>query len=333
MCVYMCGSSRSGSRRLKLPLLGTTREHLPRFCTQERWPGRARLEMEHGRRRSYQVCGHAGCRNWIWDDRVREGCVCRQCGSAWTKPQQGYAARSPAPRAHPRWKINKSVTPPPGLWRGSGKTAKIQKQTGDLLLSSWNKLDATLQGKLKELGISPPQEDREPDLEAVLKGNLSQLPAPVKELVEKITKPQPPTEKDVATKLKQQVSTLRDLSHRKQNLQTKIDATKKAFQDLLEEMKSIQSKIAQEQAELNTTSTAYMSLVSKQPDPVQLSEDADMKDPVPEAVAGFISTLGVNLTQAQHDQLKTMLERPPATNEEDPKRRKKADEEKDQSCG
>ena len=222
------------------------------------------------------------------------------------------------------------VTPPPGLWHGSGKTSKIQKQTGDF---SWDKLDTTLQGKLKELGISPPQEAREPDLEAVLKDNLSQLPAPVKELVEKITKPQPPTEKDVATKLKQQVSTLRDLSHRKQNLQTKIDATKKAFQDLLEEMKTIQSKIEQEQAELNTTSTAYMSLVSKQPDPVQLSEDADMKDPVPEAVAGFISTLGVNLTQAQHDQLKTMLKRPPATNEEDPKRRKTADEEKDQSCG
>ena len=191
----------------------------------------------------------------------------------------------------------------------------------------------TLQGKLKELGISPPQEAAEPDLEAVLKDNLSQLPAPVKELVEKITKPQPPTEKDVAIKLKQQVSTLRDLSNRKQTLQTKIDATKKAFQDLLEEMKTIQSKIEQEQAELNTTSTAYMSLVSKQPDPVQLSEDADMKDPVPEAVAGFISTLGVNLTQAQHDQLKTMLKRPPATNEEDPKRRKTADEEKDQSCG
>lgn len=39
--------------------------------------------------------------------------------------------------------------------------------------------------------------------------------------------------KDVANKLKQQVSTLRDLSHRKQNLQNKIDATKKAFKSYL----------------------------------------------------------------------------------------------------
>ena len=259
--------------------------------------------MEWGKRRSYQLCGHLGCRNWIWEDRVREGRVCRQCGNTWAKPTQGYAARSPTPRNNARWKNRRSLTPPPGLWNGAGpRTSKLQKQTGDLLLSSWDKLDSTLQQKLTELGIAPPTTNPEPDLKDVLRDNLSQRPGPVKELVERITKPQPPTEKDVAIKLKQQVSTLRDLSHRKQTLQSKIDATKKAFQELLDEMKSIQSKIEQEQAELNTTSTAYMSLVSKQPDPVQLSEDADMKDPVPEAVAGFISTLGVNLTQEQRDQ-------------------------------
>ena len=38
-----------------------------------------------------------------------------------------------------------------------------------------------------------------------------------------------------------------------------------------------------------------------------------MKDPVPEAAAGFISTLGVSLTQEQRDQLKTMLKRPPSS--------------------
>ena len=138
-----------------------------------------------------------------------------------------------------------------------------------------------MQQKLTEIGITPSPPSPELDLKDALRDNLAQLPAPVKELVERITKPQPPLEKDAANKLKQQVSTLRDLSQTKQTLQSKIDATKKAFQDLLDEMKNIQSKIEQEQAELNSTSTAYMSLVSKQPDPVQLSEDADMKDPVP----------------------------------------------------
>lgn len=55
--------------------------------------------------------------------------------------------------------------------------------------------------------------------------------------MEKLTKPAPPTEKDVASKLKTQVPLLKDLSHRKQSLQQKIDATKRAYQELLEEMK------------------------------------------------------------------------------------------------
>ena len=255
--------------------------------------------------------------------------VCRQCGTSWPKPPQGYAPRSPPPN-FARWKNSRSVTPPPGLWKNTNRPSKVQKLTGELLASSWDKFDSDLQQKLTELGISPPPPSPEPDLQDVLRDNLAQLPAPVKELVEKITKPQPPTEKDVANKLKQQVSSLRDLSHRKQHLQSKIDATKKAFQDLLNEMKLIQTKIEQEQAELNNTSAAYMTLVSKQPDPVHLVEDAEMKDPVPEAVAGFISTLGVSLTQEQQDQLKSM---PTVTNEDDAKRRKLVEAEKSQSCG
>ena len=113
---------------------------------------------------------------------------------------------------------------------------------------------------------------------------------------------------------------------------SKIDATKKAFQDLLDKMKLIQPKIEQEQSELNTTSAAYLTLVSKQPDPVQLSEDADMKDPVPEAVAGFISTLGVSLTQEQQDQLKTMLKSVLQAAQKGVQTTK-GDEDKDKSCG
>ena len=258
--------------------------------------------------------------------------MCRQCGTTWQKPSQGFAPRSPPPRAN-RWKTSRSVTPPPGLWKHGSRPSKVQKLTGELLASSWDKFDSALQQKLTEIGISPPPPSPEPDLQDVLRDNLAQLPAPVKELVEKITKPQPPTEKDVANKLKHQVSSLRDLSHRKQHLQSKIDATKKAFQDLLNEMKLIQTKIEQEQTELNNTSTAYMTLVSKQPDPVLLVEDAEMKDPVPEAVAGFISTLGVSLTQEQQDQLKSMLKRPTAPTDDDAKRRKLAEAEKTQSCG
>ena len=30
--------------------------------------------------RTYQVCRHDGCANWIWEDRVQDGFTCRKCG-------------------------------------------------------------------------------------------------------------------------------------------------------------------------------------------------------------------------------------------------------------
>lgn len=79
-----------------------------------------------------------------------------------------------------------------------------------------------MRSKLIQLGIDPSPKVDEPDLQSVLKENMASLPAPVKELVERLTKPQPETEKDMASRLKQQVTTLRDLSLKKQALQQKI---------------------------------------------------------------------------------------------------------------
>ena len=66
----------------------------------------------------------------------------------------------------------------------------------------------------------------------------------------------------MAQKLKAQVSTLRDLSHRKQVLHHKLDQAKKTYGDTLEEMKGIQTKLEAEQGALNSTSSAYMALVN-----------------------------------------------------------------------
>ena len=78
-------------------------------------------------------------------------------------------------------------------------------------------MDENMRSKLVELGINPAPKPNEPDLTDVLKENLASLPAPVKELVERITKPQPETEKDMAARLKQQVTTLRDISQDRQH--------------------------------------------------------------------------------------------------------------------
>lgn len=113
-----------------------------------------------------------------------------------------------------------SLPPPPGL--PGQRPVKIQKATAE----AWAPLEPALQQKLKDLGIAPPPPNPEPDLKDVLVENMAQLPPTVRELVEKLTKPAPPTEADVASQLKSQVSHLKDLSHRKQSLQHRIDNTR-----------------------------------------------------------------------------------------------------------
>lgn len=235
--------------------------------------------------------------------------MCRRCGVQWPRPPQGFST-TPSSRSPKRSGRQMPLTPPPGLGQKPHKMTKIQKATAEALGPGWTTLDSALQQRLQDLGIQPPPPSPGPDLKDVLLENMAQLPPQVKELVEKLTKPSPPTEQDVTSKLKTQVSLIKDLSHKKSNLQTKIDATKRSYQELLEEMKAIQGKIEAEQQALTATSASYMTLVnSAKPDFAGLPE-ADAGDPVPAAVAGFINTLGVNLTEEQQDQLQSMLKRP-----------------------
>ena len=270
----------------------------------------------------------------MWEDKICEGYTCRKCGQSWAKPAAGFQARSPS-RSRGRFTPRqKPVAPPPGL--GSTRTSKlshVHKATTDLLRSSWTTLDSKLQQQLEQLGIKPTPPSADPDdLTHVLKENMAQLPTAVKELVERITKPPPETEKDMALKLKAQVSALRDLSHRKMVLQQKLDTAKKAYGDMLEEMKGIQSKLEAEQGALNSTSATYMEMVKTTKPVVELQDGDAMEDTVPEAVAGFITTLGVSLTPDQKAQLTTMLKRPSSdAPDEDSKRCKTAEEL--QQCG
>ena len=91
-------------------------------------------------------------------------------------------------------------------------------------------------------------------------------------------------------------------------------------------MKTLQGKLEQEQASLNTISTAYLTKVSStQADKPLQPLETEMEDSVPAAVAGFITTLGVSLTQEQKEQLHVMLKRPSVEAEvtdEEAKRRK-----------
>lgn len=76
-----------------------------------------------------------------------------------------------------------------------------------------------------------------------------------------------------------------------------------------------------------------MAMVNAQAPHVVLQDDAEMKDPVPEAVAGFISAFGVDLTEDQKAQLQVMLKRPQEELVEEAKRRKTDPAAPTQSCG
>ena len=125
--------------------------------------------------RAYQCCRGEECSNWIWEDKVAEGYVCRKCGLAWRQPAHGFRDRSksqPRGRHAPR---QKPLTPPPGLGGGrASKISQVHKATTDLLMGSWGSLDPKLQQQLEQLGIKPaPPTVEADDLTSVLKENMA----------------------------------------------------------------------------------------------------------------------------------------------------------------
>lgn len=138
-----------------------------------------------------------------------------------------------------------------------------------------------------------------------------------------------PSVSDLVGKLKRQVSHLKDLPHRKQSLQQKIDSTKRAYQELLGHPNP--------ERDGATGDDCHKRIVCSWGTPPnrtwsEVLPDADAADPVPAAVAGFISTLGVTLTEEQQLQLQTMLNRPLTAQDEEAKRRK-TEKQEVKSCG
>ena len=93
----------------------------------------------------------------------------------------------------------------------------MQQEATELLNGSWSTLPEETQIKLQALGIGP----EEPELTDILKTHMDALPPQVQQIVTKLTAPEPCTERDIATKLKGQVTDLKAMSIRKNQLQEK----------------------------------------------------------------------------------------------------------------
>ena len=136
------------------------------------------------------------------------------------------------------------MEPPPGLSGGQRKRKTKKNKTDDMhkaLKEHWDSLPEAFRDQCTALGGQE---------------HLQSLPADLKEAVVKIVEPEKP-EPTLASKVKQAVGTLKQLSEKKASLQSKADAVKQQYTQLLQDLKELQGKIEVAQKELQTTTQQY----------------------------------------------------------------------------
>ena len=233
------------------------------------------------------TCSKHGCTNWIWTDRMKTGSKCRRCGTWWPSPAggtgKGKGYGRPAYQASAKNLMAGRPTRP-------FKKTKVQREATDLLTTSWSALPEETQTKLQALGIGPSKPE-EPELTDILKSHMDALPPQVQQIV--LTAPEPCTEREIATKLKGQVTELKAMSIKKNQLQEKIDGVKAQYASLLTDMQDLQSKLAEGQKALHQLSQDYMKAINQTPAPTELAPGSAEPEQIP--ICGIFCTQPRNL--------------------------------------
>ena len=203
------------------------------------------------------------------------------------------------------------------------KKTKVQQEATELLSNSWTSLPEETQTRLQALGIGPSKSE-ELELTDILKTHMDALPAQVQQIVTKLTAPEPCTQREIATKLEGQITELKTLSIRKNQLQEKIDGVKAQYASLLADMQTLQSKLTDGQKALHQLSQDCMKAVNQTPTPADLATPMGEPEQIPMAVKSFVHSLGVSLTEEQKTQLHGLLKRP-GSEPGDPTKRRKMD--------
>lgn len=170
---------------------------------------------------------------------------------------------------------------PPGLTKFKPlKRNKVQQEANDLLAPTWTIIPEDIQGKLQALSIGPAKPD-EPELTDLLKTHMAVLPQQVQDAVTKLTTPEPITEREIAAKLKSQVTDLKNLSIRNTQLQTKIDNVKAQYASQVQDTQDLQVKLTDGQKALKALSEDYVKAVNQSPAPVDLTEPTGQPEQIP----------------------------------------------------
>ena len=198
------------------------------------------------------------------------------------------------------------LEPTPGLSGGQRKR-KTRKPKNDevqkALKEHWDSLPEAFKNQCTALGLQVADPPVAPDLPSLIKEHLQSLPADLKEAVVKIVEPETP-EPTLASKVKQAVGTLKQLSEKKASLQSKADAVKLQYTQLLEDLKELQGKIEVAQKELQSTTQQYNQQLEqeKQNDAEETAEDLFC-----EALITAMASVGLQATSAQVKDLASKL--------------------------
>ena len=240
--------------------------------------------------------------------------TCNQCGNAWQQDLLPDLRRKVTWAA---WNFSKAganwpkktfkealLDPPPGLQGGGKRKAKKGKDLGmqKAMKEHWNQLPEAFRNQCMAMGWQAPEPPVTQDLPTLIREHLPSLPADLKEAVEKIVTPDKP-EPTLASKVKQAVGSLKQLSEKKAALQQKADAVKAQYTQLLQDLKELQGKIEVAQKELQTTATQYNQQLEQ-----EKQNDAEMaEDLSPEALNTAMASVGLQATSAQVQDLASKL--------------------------
>ena len=256
----------------------------------------------------------SGCSgSWIWQDRLinKPNLRCLQCNKPWQQSRVPDLKRRPVTwaawnyptkgRQWPKKTYQEALLePPPGLYGGQpAKRAKKVKQTAlcKAVQEHWDSLPDAMKTQCEALGVPPTTPPPPPDLPSLIKEHLQSLPQDLKAAVEKIVVPDKP-EPTLATKLKQSVGALRQLTDKKAAIQSKADAVKAQYTALLQELKELQSKIESAQKDLQQATTLYNKQLEEDKQ-ATADSNVDPDELTPENLMAIMASVGVQATSTQ----------------------------------
>ncbi|CAE7568822.1 unnamed protein product [Symbiodinium natans] len=216
--------------------------------------------------RPYFVCKKCGPESWIFCDRAAKAETCHLCGGRWpkykeqpsSKPERVWRSQQAVqPKGFRQdGKIHKALGAGGHLGKGKGKGKQSEPAEHDSAHQAlWESASSEQRAWLHQLGFQCPSPSEPSDLKTLINAHMDQLPETLRQAIASLEPPEPEpsaTEQVLSATKKFKASTneLRQLIQKSAGLQVKIDRAKATYADLLDQMKAVQTELADKQLEV-----------------------------------------------------------------------------------